>query len=58
MLSGFQPYDKNKEGKNIYPAAVGSIAIKDTAQVRRYLEEFKGFFPGDVVFAYGIATKR
>jgi len=54
--SGYQPY-QDKDGKVIYPSAVGSIAIKDTAEVRKYLTEFKSFFPGDVVFAYGIAPK-
>ena len=54
--SGFQPY-QDKDGKVIYPSAVGSVAIKDTAQVRLYLEEFRSFFPSDAVFAYGIAPK-
>jgi|CXWL01.1.fsa_nt_gi SecD/SecF fusion protein len=54
--SGFQPY-QDKDGKVIYPSAVGSVSIKDTAQVRLYLEEFRSFFPGDAVFAYGIAPK-
>ncbi len=54
--SGFQPY-QDKDGKVIYPSAVGSIAIKDTGDVRRYLEEFRSFFPADAVFAYGIAPK-
>jgi SecD/SecF fusion protein len=55
--SGFQPYEKNKEGKNIFPAAVGTVSIKDTALVMKYLEEYKGFFPGDVVFTYGTLPK-
>jgi len=54
--SGFQPY-QDKDGKVVYPSAVGSIAIKDTAQVRLYLDEFRNFFPADAVFAYGIAPK-
>ncbi|MDZ4809162.1 MAG: protein translocase subunit SecDF [Bacteroidota bacterium] len=54
--SGFQPY-QDKDGKVNYPSAVGSIAIKDSAEVRRFLEEFRGNFPGDVIFAYGIAPK-
>ena len=54
--SGFQPY-QDKDGKVVYPSAVGSIAINDTGDVRRYLEEFRSFFPADAVFAYGIAPK-
>ena len=54
--SGYQPYQE-KDGKVVYPSAVGSIAIKDTAEVRRFLDEYRGNFPGDVIFAYGIATK-
>ncbi len=54
--SGFQPY-QGTDGKAVYPAAVGTIAIKDTGEVRRYLDEYKGFFPADAVFAYGIAAK-
>ena len=55
--NGFQPYQDEK-GKVIYPSAVGSVAIKDTAEFRRFLDEYKGFFPGDAVFAYGIRSKR
>jgi len=54
--SGYQPY-QDKDGKVIYPAAVGTIAIKDTAEVRKFLDEFRVNFPGDAVFAYGIAPK-
>ncbi|MDZ4796422.1 MAG: protein translocase subunit SecDF [Bacteroidota bacterium] len=54
--SGFQPYQDEK-GKVVYPSAVGSVAIKDTAEFRKYLDEYKSFFPGDAVFAYGIAPK-
>ena len=54
--SGYQPY-QDKDGKVTYPAAVGSIALKDTAEVRRFLEEYRSNFPGDAVFAYGIAPK-
>ena len=54
--SGFQPY-QDKDGKVTYPSAVGSIAVKDTAEVRHYLDEFSSNFPADAVFAYGIAPK-
>ena len=56
-VAGFQPYQDSKDGKVIYPAAVGSIALKDTAEVRRFLDEFKSNFPADIIFAYGIAAK-
>jgi SecD/SecF fusion protein len=55
-VSTTQPY-QDKDGKITYPAAVGTIALKDTGDVRRYLEEFKSYFPGDAVFAFGAVTK-
>src|SRR5205814_1539068 len=50
------PYQDN--GKVYYPAAIGSVAIKDTAIVRSYLETptFKSLFPSDAVWLYGIAN--
>ena len=43
-------------GKVYYPAAIGSVAAKDSAVVRTYLENpaFKSLFPSDVVWLYGI----
>src|SRR5436190_9736245 len=43
-------------GKIYYPAAIGSVAAKDSAVVRTYLENpaFKSLFPSDVVWLYGI----
>jgi len=43
-------------GKVYYPAAIGSVAAKDTAVVRTYLENpaFKSLFPSDAVWLYGI----
>jgi SecD/SecF fusion protein len=43
-------------GKVYYPAAIGTVAIKDTPIVRSYLENpsFKSLFPPDVVWLYGI----
>ena len=55
--SGFQPYGKTKDGKNLFPASVGTVSENDTAQVRLYLEEFQSFFPADAVFVYGIPAK-
>ncbi|HET9825215.1 MAG TPA: protein translocase subunit SecD, partial [Chitinophagaceae bacterium] len=51
-----QPYQDN--GKVYYPAAIGSVAIKDSAIVRTYLEtpSFRSLFPSDVVWLYGIAS--
>ncbi|MBK9464640.1 MAG: protein translocase subunit SecDF [Chitinophagaceae bacterium] len=55
--SGFQPYGQTKDGKNLFPASVGTVSENDTAQFRLYLEEFKSYFPGDAVFVYGIPSK-
>ncbi len=43
-------------GKIYYPAAIGTVAVKDSAVVRTYLENpaFKSLFPSDVVWLYGI----
>src|SRR4029079_11218482 len=42
-------------GKIYYPAAIGSVAVKDSAAVRTHLENpaFKSLFPSDVVWLYG-----
>ncbi len=52
----FQP-GRNEKGEISYPAAIGSIQIKDSSLFREYLTEFRANFPSDVVFAYGIAEK-
>ncbi|HZJ61473.1 MAG TPA: protein translocase subunit SecDF [Chitinophagaceae bacterium] len=43
-------------GKIYYPPAIGSVAVKDSAIVRTYLENpaFKSLFPADAVWLYGI----
>jgi len=43
-------------GKVFYPAAIGTVAIKDSAIVRSFLENpvFRAPFPSDVVWLYGI----
>jgi len=45
-----------ENGKIYYPAAIGSVAAKDSGVVRTYLENpaFKSLFPADVVWLYGI----
>ncbi|TMI84023.1 MAG: protein translocase subunit SecDF [Bacteroidetes bacterium] len=50
------PYQDN--GKAYYPPYIGSVAIKDTAIVRSYLENpaFRSLFPSDAVWLYGIAN--
>ena len=50
------PSQDNSTGKVYYPAAIGTVAIKDSAIVRSYLENpaFKSLFPADVVWLYGI----
>ncbi|MFM2138850.1 MAG: hypothetical protein RJA57_1157, partial [Bacteroidota bacterium] len=51
------PYQDPNSGKVGYPAAIGSVKIKDTALVRGYLEELRPNFPFDVQWAYGIPDK-
>lgn len=43
-------------GKIYYPAAIGTVAVKDSAFVRTFLENpaFKSLFPNDVLWLYGI----
>lgn len=48
---------QNEKGQVVYPAAIGTVQIKDTAQVRAYLEELKPNFPYDVQWAYGTPDK-
>jgi SecD/SecF fusion protein len=51
-----QTPSQDNTGKVYYPAAIGTVAIKDSAIVRTYLENpaFKSLFPTDVVWLYGI----
>ncbi|MBK7560375.1 MAG: protein translocase subunit SecDF [Chitinophagaceae bacterium] len=51
-----QPY-RDEKGTVTYPAAIGSVSIKDTALVREYLDELRPNFPSDAVWAYGIPAK-
>src|SRR6266487_64744 len=50
------PSQDNSTGKVYYPAAIGTVAIKDSGIVRSYLENpaFRSLFPADVVWLYGI----
>src|SRR6266496_4250336 len=43
-------------GKVYYPSSIGTVAVKDSAIVRTFLENpaFKSLFPLDVVWLYGI----
>src|SRR5205814_3099652 len=43
-------------GKIYYPASIGTVAVKDTAVVRTFLENpaFRSLFAPDVVWLYGI----
>lgn len=54
---GFQKYGVGKDGKDLFPAAVGTVSVDDTARVMRYIDEFRSLFPGDAVFVYGIPEK-
>ena len=55
--SGFASYGKSKRSKDLFPAAVGTVALKDTARMNAILNEYRSFFPGDAVFAYGTPEK-
>ncbi len=48
---------QDEKGEVYYPAAIGLVAIKDTAVFRDYLNELRPYFPSDAVFAYGIPSK-
>ncbi len=52
-----QPYQEN--GQTRFPAAIGMVAIKDTAMVRSYLESpaIRSNFPAQMVWMYGIAER-
>jgi SecD/SecF fusion protein len=52
----FQP-QQDKNGQVSYPAAIGSVLLKDTGIVRQYLEEFRNNFPSDAVWAFGSPEK-
>jgi len=55
--SGFASYGKSKRSKDLFPAAVGTVALKDTSRMNAILNEYRSFFPGDAVFAYGTPEK-
>ena len=55
-ISFFSP-GQNEQGQVVYPASIGSVQIKDTAQVRTYLNELKANFPFDVQWAFGTPEK-
>jgi SecD/SecF fusion protein len=52
-----QAPSRDEKGQVYYPAAIGFVAIKDTAQFRIYLDELRPNFPSDIVWAYGIPSK-
>jgi SecD/SecF fusion protein len=51
------PYQDQTTGSNIYPPAIGTVAIRDTAVFRAILEEYRNYFPSDIVWAYGTPEK-
>ncbi|MBI5857508.1 MAG: protein translocase subunit SecDF [Sphingobacteriales bacterium] len=53
----FDQPSRNEKGEIYYPASIGLVAIKDTAQFREYLEQFRSNFPSDAQWAYGIPAK-
>ncbi len=52
-----QPYQE--DGKTRFPAAIGTVAIKDTALVRSYFETpaIRSNFPAQLAWMYGIAER-
>lgn len=52
----FQP-SRDAQGTISFPSSIGAVAIKDTAQVRIYLDELRTSFPSDVVWAFGTPAK-
>ena len=52
-----QPFQDPASGEVSYPAAIGTVAIRDSAYVRELLEQFRSNFPADVVWAYGIPAR-
>jgi SecD/SecF fusion protein len=51
-----QPYQDEK-GAVVYQGATAMVAIKDSALVRSYLDEFANNFPSDVIWAFGVPDK-
>ncbi len=48
---------RDDKGQVNYSAAIGMVAIKDTEELRRYLDELHPNFPADLAWAYGIPGK-
>jgi SecD/SecF fusion protein len=55
-FADYQPY-QDETGKVFYPAALGSVSIKDTAEVRKILSDLTPYFPQDARWSYGIAPR-
>ena len=51
-----QPY-RDENNYTRYPAAIGYVAIGDTAEFRQFLAQFSSNFPADIIWAYGIPEK-
>jgi len=51
---GLEKYLKPSQSFSI----VGTVDLKDTFVFRRYLDEFRAYFPNDLRFAYGEAEKK
>ena len=53
-----QPY-QDEAGKTRFPAAIGSVAVKDSSLVRSYLESpaIRSTFPAQMAWMYGIAER-
>lgn len=49
---------QDEKGNVSFPAAIGSVSVKDTGLVRQYLHELQPNFPSDIIWAYGIPEKN
>lgn len=59
VIRPYNPQQDPKNGKTVYPAALGSIQLKDTGVFNTYinLEAVKNSFPGDVKFLLGVQER-
>ncbi|MEP6699992.1 MAG: protein translocase subunit SecDF [Bacteroidota bacterium] len=54
----FMQGGRDSKGNEIVPSAIGMVAVKDTDQVRSFIDEFRSNFPPDAKFVYGDLEKK
>lgn len=56
----FIPPQQDKNGQVVYGAAIGMVAVRDSALVRSYLDmdAVRNNFPADVIWAYGMPSSK